>query len=53
MATSKAAICEAGDAVQEQMPNLMTVFEVGLFAGDNELAQILDNLDLAQFFRLP
>jgi hypothetical protein len=44
---------KVADAVYEHMSNLMSAFEVGLFAGGDELAEIQDNLDLERFFRLP
>jgi hypothetical protein len=43
----------AFDTVHEHMSNLMSAFQVGLFAGGDEFAEIQDNLDLERFFRLP
>jgi hypothetical protein len=43
----------AASAVSEHMSNLMSAFQVGLFAGGDALAEIQDNLDLERFFRLP
>jgi hypothetical protein len=42
-----------GDPIHEQMAGLMRSFRAGLFAGDDALGQVHDNLDLERWFRLP
>ena len=49
----KRGFAKTGDAIHAHMSSLMSAFQVGLFAGGDELAEIQDNLDLERFFRLP
>jgi hypothetical protein len=42
-----------GDPIHEQMAGLMRSFRVGLFAGEDDLDHVQDNLDLERWFRLP
>ena len=42
-----------GDPIHEQMAGLMQSFRGGLFAGEDDLDHVRDNLDLERWFRLP
>lgn len=42
-----------GSPILRQMARVMTSFQPGLFAGGNAFAEIIDNLDLERWFRLP
>jgi hypothetical protein len=44
---------KAPDPIHEHLVRLMMAFCGGLFAGGDEVAEILDNLDLERWFRLP
>ena len=39
--------------ILRQMARVMTSFQPGLFAGEEAFAEIIDNLDLERWFRLP
>jgi hypothetical protein len=39
--------------ILRQMARVMTSFQPGLFVGENAFAEIIDNLDLERWFRLP
>ena len=41
------------DPIHDHMVRLMIAFRGGLFAGGDDVAEILDNLDLERWFRLP
>jgi hypothetical protein len=42
-----------GDAVRVQMAVVMAAFAVGLFAGSGVAEEVVDNLELERWFRLP
>jgi hypothetical protein len=44
---------KAPDPIHDHMVRLMLAFCGGLFAGGDDVAEILDNLDLERWFRLP
>ena len=44
---------KAPDPIHDHMVRLMIAFCGGLFAGGDDVAEILDNLDLERWFRLP
>jgi len=41
-----------GDPVHEHMADVMHSFRTGLFAGEDDLASVQDNLDLERWFRV-
>jgi len=49
----KARLEKARDPIHDHMVRLMIAFCGGLFAGGDEAAEFLDNLDLERWFRLP
>jgi hypothetical protein len=44
---------QTGDAIHEQMAQVMISFLAGLFVGEGVFVEIKDNLDLERWFRLP
>jgi hypothetical protein len=48
-----ARFAKAPDPIHDHMVRLMMAFCGGLFAGGDDVAEILDNLDLERWFRLP
>jgi hypothetical protein len=48
-----ARFAKAPDPIHDPMVRLMMAFCGGLFAGGDDVAEILDNLDLERWFRLP
>jgi hypothetical protein len=44
---------KAPDPIHDHMVRLMIAFCGGLFAGGDDVAEVLDNLDLERWFRLP
>ena len=48
-----ARFAKAPDPIHDQMVSLMIAFCGGLFAGGDDVAEILDNLELERWFRLP
>ena len=48
-----ARFAKAPDPIHDHMVRLMMAFCGGLFAGGDDVAELLDNLDLERWFRLP
>ena len=49
----RARFAKAPDPIHDHMVRLMIAFCGGLFAGGDDVAELLDNLDLERWFRLP
>ena len=45
-------VCRPGDSFHEHLAKVMSSFQLGLFAGGDEVDQVRDNLDLERWFRL-